>query len=618
MQLLKSFPLTALAVAAALLPSTASMAEQIINIPAETVHRLMEKRLPPGQTFVPGEVIVKMKPGTRSVAPRMMGAMGISMKDYRTSGGEMIYRVEPVSMERAAAAAAPVKSMAERTLDLVKSLQQQPDVEYAQPNYVFQIAAQPNDPSYSRQWHYFDRGAAAGQSPGGIGLPTVWGSNTGSSSVVVAVVDTGILPNHPDIKGSPNLVAGYDMISNASTANDGDGRDADPTDTGDGVAANECGTGYPELPSSWHGTHVSGTIGVGKTNNGVGVAGVNWNVKVQPVRALGKCGGTMTDINDAIRWAAGLTVPGVPVNPTPAKVINMSLGGYGACSSAPALQAAINDAIAKGVTVVAAAGNEAMDASQSFPASCTGVITVAASDNRGYLVTSYSNYGSVVDIMAPGGDVSTDLKGGILSMVDGGYAYYNGTSMAAPHVAGVAALLLAKDPSLTPAQIRNTLKSNALPRNSSECPKPCGAGLLSALPAGSGTTTPPVDPTPTGWSITMTPSVLNLSMGMVTQGNASLFKNDVLVPGQQVTFTSSNPGIFTVDPAMSYTNEYGVATTTVTAMNDGSAQLIATSNGVQATANVFISTSSKSSPALPAPLFGLLLGGLWFLGRRRR
>src|SRR5690606_28061580 len=190
-------------------------------------------------------------------------------------------------------------------------------------------------------------------------------------------------------------------------------------------------------------------------------------------------------INDAIRWAAGLPVPGVPNNQHPARVINMSLGAPVACTQAPSLQAAINDAVAAGTVGEVAAGNEAIDVAATLPGGCDNVIAVAASDARGHLVTRYSNFGARVDILAPGGDLARNDNGdqyadGVLSTVDGGYALFNGTSMAAPHAAGVAALMLAADPTLTPAEIEARIKANAIPRDSTQCPKPCGAGLLNA------------------------------------------------------------------------------------------------------------------------------------------
>jgi len=231
---------------------------------------------------------------------------------------------------------------------------------------------------------------------------------------------------------------------------------------------------------------VAGIIGVGRTNNHLGIAGSNWNVKVLPVRVLGKCGGSTPDIVDAIRWAAGLEVPGVPRNVDhKAKVINLSLGGRGACSEDPATQRSIDDAVAAGATVVVAAGNEAEDAAGFTPASCNNVITVAASDFNGRLVGRYSNFGKKVDILAPGGDIEQHASrdgfpDGVLSLVNNGYEYYNGTSMAAPHVSGVAALLLAQNKDLTPRQVRDELRLHAIPRSKTECPLPCGAGLLNA------------------------------------------------------------------------------------------------------------------------------------------
>ena len=442
-----------------------------------------ESALP--QRFVAGEVIVKMKPvagAIAALAARELSPLGLQSAPRRTSGGELIYQFTTARMF-----ALQSEEEAQQAVEaIVSELNARDDVEYAQPNWImYPLDTTPNDPGYALQWHYFNNGNGANESPGGINLPRAWDVTTGSSAVTVAVIDTGILPGHSDISGAPNLGAGFDMISNSFIANDGDGRDADPSDPGDAVAAGECFPGSQARGDSWHGTHVAGTVGVVNSNNGAGVAGVNWNVTLQPVRVLGKCGGTTVDINDAIRWAAGLAVPAVPNNPTPARVINLSLGGGGACSASPSTQAAVNDAVAAGVTVVVAAGNSAQDAANFTPASCDNVITVAASDFRGHLVERYSNFGDTIEIMAPGGDRNRDdnndgNEDGVLSTVKGGYAFYNGTSMAAPHVAGVAALLLSEEPLLTPAQVLQRLQAAALPRDASQCPQPCGAGLLNA------------------------------------------------------------------------------------------------------------------------------------------
>jgi serine protease len=345
-------------------------------------------------------------------------------------------------------------------------------VEYDTTLYPNQL--EPNDPCYAFQWHYWPReGSGPNVAPGGASLPARWAQTTGQASVVVAVLDTGIAANVDN--SSSNLIAGFDFVANAGNARDGDGRDPDPTDPGDSFA-------------SFHGTHVAGTIGSAFTDNAVEIASVNWEVSVQPVRVLGNLGGATSDIIDAIRWAAGLPVPGAPINPTPARIINMSLGGPGACSRA--FQSAIDDATAAGVLVVAAAGNDARDASGFSPSGCGNVFTVAAGDLDGRLAR-YSNFGTTVELLAPGGDVQADrnrdgLPDGVISTVRDGLAIYNGTSMAAPHVAGVAALLLAEDPSLTPTEIGARLMGSAVPRSTSECSRPCGAGLLNAAPASVG------------------------------------------------------------------------------------------------------------------------------------
>jgi serine protease len=250
----------------------------------------------------------------------------------------------------------------------------------------------------------------------------------------------------------------------------------------------------PASNSSWHGTHVAGTIAA-LTNNGSGVAGVAFGAKIVPVRVLGKCGGYTSDIADGIVWASGGTVSGVPNIAARAQVINMSLGGGGACDTTT--QNAINGARSRGTVVVVAAGNEAQNASNSSPANCSGVITVAATNRSGGRA-SYSNYGTIVDVAAPGGDsgaaILSTLNAGTKAPGADSYAGYMGTSMATPHVAGVVALMLAKNAALTPDDVEARLKSSAraFPASCSGC----GAGIVNASAAvdaatGGGTTAGP-------------------------------------------------------------------------------------------------------------------------------
>jgi serine protease len=292
------------------------------------------------------------------------------------------------------------------------------------------------------------------------------------------------------------------LISDAWVANDGDGRDSNPLDPGDWTNNNDCYSGYIGRNSSWHGTHVAGTIGAA-TNNGSGVAGLNWVSKIIPVRVLGRCGGFTSDIADGIRWAAGLAVTGVPTNPYPAKVINMSLGGLGACDTT--YQSAVNAAYNAGSVVVVAAGNSSANASGYRPGNCDNVVTVAATNRNGNLA-DYSNYGATVEISAPGGDTNPITSDGVLSTLDSGttspssdsYVYYQGTSMAAPHVAGIASLMLSVDPSLTPAQVLSVMQSTvtAFPVGSSCTTSNCGSGIINAgaAVAALGTPTPVLSP----------------------------------------------------------------------------------------------------------------------------
>ncbi len=569
-----------------------SMAQEIVSLSPGAVAALLER--PASVRVVPGEVIVKYKRGRTPMDPATVASMNFADDTRRTSGEEVIY-----SLSDAEISARSVQDIQAVTIATAQSIAAMDNVEYAQPNYILEIVRTPDDPLYPLQWHYFDNGSGPGQSPGGVNLPSTWDVNLGDPGVVIAVIDTGILPDHPDITGSTNLLPGFDLISNAFTANDGDGRDSDPTDPGDATTAGECFPGSPPSNSSWHGTHVAGTTGVGRTNNTTGVAGVNWNVSVQAVRVLGKCGGTIADINDAIRWAAGLPVPGIASNPTPARVINMSLGGFGACTSSPATQSAINDALAAGTTVVVAAGNSAQDAANFNPASCDGVITVAASDARGHLVSRYSNFGASVEIMAPGGDVQRDDDGdgnpdGVLSMVDGGYAFFNGTSMAAPHVAGVAALLLAREPALTPAEVSDRLQAGAVARNATQCPRACGAGLLSAAVATGG-----APPAP---RIDLAAPVISLEVGESDFVVATVTQSGSPLPGVGVDFTSDNTAVATIAPASAQTDASGTAQATVVGVAAGTTSVRASTAGATDASTVQVSEPTAVPDLTPLGL----------------
>lgn len=340
-----------------------------------------------------------------------------------------------------------------------------PNIAYAEPDLLMQPQSAPNDPMYGQQWHYFEPTA-------GLNLPAAWDLSTGSG-ITIAVVDTGVRP-HPDLVG--NLLAGYDFIANKTTAADGDGRDADATDPGDG-----CGT----AAASWHGTHVAGTLAA-VANNNLGVAGVAHGAKLLPVRAMGCGGGYNSDIASGVVWAAGGSVSGVAAAVSRAKVINLSLGSSGSCSAT--MQSALDQARSLGATVVAAAGNNSGATSKYSPANCRNLIVVTALGREGKRA-SYANFGAEVDVAAPGGDMATGSANGVLSTSNTGmltvgsdsYRVEQGTSMATPHVAGVAALMLARNPALTPDEVEVLIKSST--RKIPGACTSCGTGLVDAAAA---------------------------------------------------------------------------------------------------------------------------------------
>jgi serine protease len=347
-----------------------------------------------------------------------------------------------------------------------------PSVEYAEPDPLRRPLFVPNDTFYHQQWYLFE-------DAGGIRLSDAWDRERGTANIVIALLDSGIL-NHSDLAPA-RLVPGYDFISDPDIANDGDGRDADPADPGDWVVAGECAPDEPAFSSSWHGTQITGTIGA-TTDNAAGIAGVTHRTRLLMLRVLGKCGGFTSDIVEAMRWAAGLSVQGVPANANPARVINLSFGGEGKCTRLE--QDTIDDINARGTVIIVAAGNEAGDVDKYSPASCHGVITVAATTRDGGL-TSYTNTGTGIDVSAPGGDFRDGIlvisnNGDTLPAVDD-FFLVAGTSYAAAQVSGIAALMLSVNNDLNPQQVGDILVGSARPFSDASCNQLiCGSGIVDA------------------------------------------------------------------------------------------------------------------------------------------
>lgn len=442
----------------------------------ETAPLHVSGRLVSTDDFVPGDVIIKFRddpsasvniqtPALRAATLGLQASVGNGRQRSQLMNLGASHRrkatfdklgVKRGSGHRQHRFSDPEKQLKFETMQVIKSLRKRADVLYAEPNYIHQASAVPTDPLYSSQWHYPM-----------INLPTAWDLETGASNVTVAVVDTGVLLAHPDLLGQFSADGGYDFISDATNSGDGEpGIDANPDDTGD-----DNGSGR----SSFHGTHVAGTVAAATafSAGGSGVAGVAPGVKIMPIRVLGKQGGTSYDILQGVRYAAGLSNDsGITLNAAQrADVINLSLGRAGGFTQIE--QDLYTEVRNAGVVVTAAAGN-GNSSVLNYPAAYAGVISVAAVDFNKQKAP-YSNFGSTIDVAAPGGNTATNINGdsygdGVLSTlgddsgatVSYGYDVHDGTSMAAPHMAGVVALMKSSYSELTPANVDALLQSGAI------------------------------------------------------------------------------------------------------------------------------------------------------------
>lgn len=428
-----------------------------------------------------GPGIAAAKPGlaAAALAERMAAVgerAGVRTRNLRQLGNDM----QVVQVDVAASGG---------TLDAaLLRLRADPAVEFAEPDARMRPHRVPNDPGFAEQWSLLPPVAtASGRTASAVDAVAAWDTTLGSPGVVVAVLDTGVRFDHPDLRRvaeGGKLLPGYDFVGTdsngtARTANDGDGWDPDPSDPGDWISSQDrllapfanCSLD----DSSWHGTRVAGML-AGLTDNQAGIAGIGWGNLVLPVRVLGKCGGYVSDIIAGMRWAAGLAQPGVPSNPSPARILNLSLGGEGACSSA--YQAAVDEVTGNGVLVVVSAGNDGSLTDQ--PANCRGVANVTGIRHAGTKV-GFANLGPEVTIAAPGGNCvnvgagepclfSLDTTTNLGATTPAANSYTDrvvninvGTSFAAPIVSGVAGLMASVNGNLAPAQLIARLQATATP-----------------------------------------------------------------------------------------------------------------------------------------------------------
>jgi serine protease len=467
----------------------------------------------PARPPLAGEVIVQFKPGaavTRTHALPARAAAGAVREVLNRRAGTLGKRLGRTLQAGSAVGERTqvLRASGMSAAELAAKLAADPDVEFAVPNGRARRLTAPNDPLYalsaterrsngitfqdgpaSGQWYLRAPAATLAEGPvSAIDIERAWARSRGSASVVVAVLDTGVRPEHPDLSG--RLLPGYDFVSDTTVANDGDGRDADPSDPGDWTTAaensNTTGEFYRCDPegrgraiasnSSWHGTKTAALVGA--RADVVGMAGAAPDVTILPLRVLGKCYGTTDDIQAAMRWAVGIRVPGIvpDVNPNPARVLNLSLGGVEVCDVG--YRDVVNEVLATGAVIVAAAGNS-VGGPVNSPANCAGVIGVLALRHAGSKV-GFSDQGPEIKIAAPGGNcintgfgepclypllTATDsgTQGPVASRWTDSYDASVGTSFAAPLVAATAGLMFSVQPALTPSLLLERMQATARP-----------------------------------------------------------------------------------------------------------------------------------------------------------
>ena len=577
---------------------------------------------------VTGRVIVKLRAAGSSAQraklqasqdriSALMARTGLKLRTARPIT-ELLHgiRVEP------AVVGEPIAATVER-------LRADPEVEYAEAEQWRYPHATPNDPVFSQQWYMQ---ASSASTPSAVDAVTAWDTTKGSTGLVIADLDTGVRFEHPDLQWAGSggrLLPGYTFISDTLVANDGDARDADASDPGDWVvqadlSKPEC-NGGTTANSSWHGTRVSGILGA-LSNNGVGIAGMTWSAWLLPVRVLGKCGGTDLDIIAGMLWAAGISVSGVPDNPYPARIENMSLGATGGCPQVY-VDTISQLAAAKGVLVVVSAGNEGGPVDS--PANCPGVAGVAGLRHAGTKV-GFSSLGPQIALSAPAGNCVNTTGGPCLypitttfnsgTTTPGANTYTDqvntpnlGTSFSAPIVSGIAGLMLAVNGTLTPAQLIARMKEGSLPfpQTSTSVPAPpmchvpasasdlqtqecictldgqtCGAGMANASGA---------------VNAALRPFAVVPSSSTAAGGNVAL---DASGSSAACHHTIASYQWVSSDPAAHPVSSSSGSTTTVTAPASGSAPFTVTLTVTddagkvdQATVTVSSTAATSSAPA---------------------